>query len=45
MFLKSLGTFVEDKEGEIEKICGENYQVSMSHERTGSHSQQELAEA
>ena len=29
VFLKSLGTFVADKEGEIEKICGENYQVCI----------------
>jgi hypothetical protein len=28
VFLRSLGKFVEDKESEIEKICGENYQVS-----------------
>lgn len=27
VFLKSLDKFVEDKEGDIEKICGENYQV------------------
>ncbi|KAL7412016.1 putative exocyst complex subunit Sec15 [Mrakia frigida] len=30
VFLKSLGKFVEDKEGEIEKICGENYQDFVS---------------
>lgn len=29
VFLRSLSKFVEDKEGEIEKICGENYQVRL----------------
>lgn len=34
LYLRSLDTFVEEKEREIEKICEENYEVSLA---TGSN--------
>jgi hypothetical protein len=29
LYLRSLDNFVEEKEKEIEKICGDNYEVSQ----------------